>query len=146
MYVGVIACTLFTINLVMGVCVAITNIDHITLQMVHTIIGVTAYFIGILAEGTGYNTGFFHRNFYCIRAFRCVTALIFFLTAKDSLISFLLNMGVYWDSMFRGRKKWFTKIFLWWPYSEFNKKICKVFEKNCKYYFDFIWSHNEVLI
>lgn len=78
---------------------SIVTISHtLIMQMTHSVIGVTTYFLGILATATGYNTGFFHRNFHYIKVFKIVTAIIFVVTAKDAMILFLLHVGDLWDN------------------------------------------------
>lgn len=82
----------------MGMCSITTYTHRLVMELTHTVIGVTTYFIGFLAVTTGYNTGFFHRSFNFIKYFKVVTSIIFVVSVKDSLILFLLHIGEIWEN------------------------------------------------
>lgn len=81
----------------MGMCSVITDTHRLLMSMTHSVFGVSTYFLGTVAVLTGYNTGFFNKNFYYIKLYKMVTAMVFVFTVKDALIIFLLHIGELWE-------------------------------------------------
>uniref|UniRef100_A0A1A9V7A1 Cytochrome b561 domain-containing protein n=1 Tax=Glossina austeni TaxID=7395 RepID=A0A1A9V7A1_GLOAU len=71
--IGIASLIMLLLNIVSGACYIASAVILDDLRLFHNFLGISSFALGMYSQLTGYNSGFFRRNFVRVRLYKILT-------------------------------------------------------------------------